>query len=90
FYYGPIRWKGKAYYEFVERDWLETYWKAGLPKHHPNMHYYLNTFPHEDGRGRPVGPESDPHSVLGLTKWLIQEIKIDAEAQANEAIDGNE
>jgi hypothetical protein len=40
------------------------------------MHYYLNTFPHEDGRGRPVGPETDPHSVLGLTKWLIEEIKM--------------
>jgi hypothetical protein len=26
---------------------------------------------------RPVGPESDPHSKLGFTKWLIQEIKID-------------
>lgn len=74
FYYGPIRWKGKVYYEFMERDWLEKYWKAGLPKHHPKMHYYLNTFPNEDGRGRPVGPESDPHSILGFTKWLIEEI----------------
>ncbi|MGC6466311.1 MAG: hypothetical protein ACON5N_12050 [Akkermansiaceae bacterium] len=75
FYYGPIRWKGKVYYEFIERDWLQKFWKAGLPKHHARMHYYLNTFPHGDGRGRPVGPESDPHSVLGLTKWLIEEIK---------------
>jgi hypothetical protein len=91
FYYGPIRWKGSAYYEFVERDWLETYWKAGLPKHHPNMHYYLNTFPHGDGRGRPVGPESDPHSILGLTKWLIQEIKMDSGMQrVKKAIDGEE
>lgn len=76
FYYGPIIWKSRQYYEFIERDWLKTYWKAGLPKHHPRMHYYLNTFPHGSGRGRPVGPESDPHSVLGLTKWLIQEIKM--------------
>ncbi|MDD2598138.1 MAG: hypothetical protein PHO37_02775 [Kiritimatiellae bacterium] len=75
FYYGPVIWKSPDYYEFIERDWLEKYWQAGLPKHHPRMHYYLNTFPHDHGRGRPVGPESDPHSVLGLTKWLIQEIK---------------
>jgi hypothetical protein len=74
FYYGPIIWKSNQYYDFIERDWLHKYWKAGLPKHHPQMHYYLNTFPHDHGRGRPVGPESDPHSVLGLTKWLIQEI----------------
>ncbi len=76
FYYGPIIWKSKHYYEFIERDWLYKYWKAGLPKHHPRLHYYLNTFPHAHGRGRPIGPETDPHSVLGLTKWLIQEIKM--------------
>jgi len=75
FYYGPIIWKSPHYYAFIERDWLETYWKAGLPKQHPKMHYYLNTFPHAHGRGRPVGPESDPHSILGFTKWLIEEIK---------------
>jgi hypothetical protein len=75
FYYGPIIWKSEHYYEYIERDWLNTYWKAGLPKHDPKMHYYLNTFPHAHGRGRPVGPESDPHSILGFTKWLIQEIK---------------
>jgi hypothetical protein len=75
FYYGPVIWKSDPYYEFIERDWLYKYWRAGLPKHHPRMHYYLNTFPHGHGRGRPLGPESDPHSVLGLTKWLIQEIK---------------
>ena len=79
FYYGPIRWKGKVYYEFMERDWLQKFWKEGLPKHHHKMHYFLNTFPHGDGRGRPVGPESDPHSVLGFTKWLIEEIKITPE-----------
>lgn len=75
FYYGPVIWKSPKYVEFIEREWLQTYWKAGLPKRHPRMHYYLNTFPHDQGRGRPVGPESDPHSVLGFTKWLIQEIK---------------
>ena len=37
-----------------ERDWLEKYWKAGLPKHDPKMHYYLNTFPNGEGRWRPV------------------------------------
>jgi hypothetical protein len=76
FYYGPIIWKSDRYHEFIERDWLETYWKAGLPKHHPQMHYYLNIFPHGSGRMRPVGPESDPHSKLGFTKWLIEEIKM--------------
>lgn len=76
FYYGPVIWKAsKDYKPFIERQWLETYWEAGLPKQHPKMHYYLNTFPHHTGRGRPVGPESDPHSVLGFTKWLIEEIK---------------
>lgn len=76
FYYGPIIWKSKQYYPFIERDWLKTYWKAGLPKHHPRMHYYLNLFPHGSGRGRPVGPETNPHSILGFTKWLIKEIKM--------------
>lgn len=77
FYYGPVIWKSEQYYPFIERDWLRKYWEAGLPKHHPRMHYYLNTFPHAHGRGRPVGPESDPHSVLGFTKWLIKEIRTD-------------
>lgn len=78
FYYGPITWKTnkKKYTEFVEREWLKKYWKAGLPKYNKNMHYYLNIFPHEEARKRPVGPESDPHSNLGFTKWLIEEIKM--------------
>ncbi|AKJ65375.1 hypothetical protein [Kiritimatiella glycovorans] len=76
FYFGPVIWKSDRYYPFIERDWLKKYWDAGLPKHHPRMHYYLNTFPHGSGRGRPVGPESNPHSVLGFTKWLIREIKM--------------
>ena len=83
FYFGPLIWKGeqieppttKEYVPFLERKWLQTYWQEGLPKHHPRMHYYLNTFPHGCGRGRPVGPESDPHSTLGFAKWLIEEIK---------------
>ncbi len=89
FYYGPVIWKSEQYYEFIERDWLCKYWKAGLPKHHPRVHYYLNTFPHAHGRGRPVGPESDAHSVLGFTKWLIQEIKMAPQQtrEANKAID---
>lgn len=76
FYYGPVLWKpSKHYTPFIERDWLKMFWDKGLPKHHPKMHYYLNTFPHHTGRGRPIGPETDPHSVLGFTKWLIEEIK---------------
>jgi hypothetical protein len=75
FYYGPIVWKSEHYVPFIERDWLKRYWEAGLPKHHPKMHYYLNTFPHLSGRSRPVGPETDPHSTLGFAKWLIKEIK---------------
>lgn len=74
-YYGPITWKSPHYHPFIERDWLDAYWKAGLPKRHARVHYYLNTFPHDRGRGRPLGPESDPHSVLGLTRWLIEEVK---------------
>ena len=45
------------------------------------MHYYLNIFPHASGRMRPVGPESDPHSKLGFTKWLIEEIKMPAQVR---------
>jgi len=75
FYYGPFKYKkSKGYYDFAERDWLYKYWKAGLPKHHPNMHYYINAFPF-GGVKRPVGPESNPHSYLGMMKWLIKEIK---------------
>lgn len=76
FYYGPVIWEpDPEYHPFIERDWLMEYWKAGLPKHHPQVHYYLNTFPNGTGRGRPVGPESDPHSVLGFAKWVIEEVK---------------
>jgi hypothetical protein len=40
--------------------------------------HYLNIFPHASGRMRPCGPETDPHSKLGFTKWLIEEIKMPA------------
>lgn len=76
FYYGPIICKPEAYPR-LERKWLQTFWQQGLPKHHPKMHYYLNTFPHASARKRPVGPETDPDSTLGFTKWLIEAIKMD-------------
>ena len=82
FYYGPVIWEPAEYYRpFIEREWLEIYWQRGLPKQHPKMHYYLNTFPHHTGRGRPVGPENDPHSILGFAKWLIQEVKDSAQSK---------
>ena len=82
FYYGPVIWEHSEHYRsFIEREWLEIYWQRGLPKQHPKMHYYLNTFPHHTGRGRPVGPENDPHSILGFAKWLIQEVKDPAQSK---------
>ncbi len=75
FYFGPIMWKEKRYAPFIEREWMNKYWDAGLPKHDPLVHYYLNTFPNESGRFRPVGPESDPNSTLGFAKWMVEEIK---------------
>lgn len=77
FYFGPILWeRDKRYEPFIERQWMNDFWSAGLPKQHPKMHYYLNLFPHHTGRGRPVGPETNPHSILGFTKWMIEEIKM--------------
>jgi len=76
FYYGPYRYKGcDNYTENLEREWLKNFWERGLPKHHENMYYYLNSFPHGCGNTRPVGPESDPDSYLGFAKWLIQELE---------------
>lgn len=76
FYYGPFVYKEyESYYPFVERDWLYKFWEAGVPKHHPRMHYYLNCFPHAHGANRKVGPESDANSYLGFLVWLIKEIK---------------
>jgi hypothetical protein len=75
FYFGPFLFEGaKGYRKFVERDWLHKYWSAGLPKRNPKLHYFLNAFPYA-GCKRPVGPESDPHSNLGMTKWLIEELR---------------
>lgn len=74
FYYGPFRFREvDGYHEFIERDWLYEFWGAGLPKRNPRMHYFLNAFPH-GGCKRPVGPESDPHSNLGMARWLIEEL----------------
>lgn len=76
FYYGPYQYKDcDTYEDFLERDWLKSFWENGLPKHRANMYYYLNAFPHACGSNRPVGPESDPYSYLGFAKWLIQELK---------------
>lgn len=79
FYFGPFLYKESEHYrEFIEREWLHAFWKAGLPKRHPQMHYFINAFPHA-GCKRPVGPESDPHSNLGLTKWLMEELEASAD-----------
>ena len=51
------------------------FWDAGLPIQHDKMTYYLNLFPFWCGADRPVGPESDPNSMLGYTKWLIEQVK---------------
>ena len=76
FYYGPYLYKGcENYTENLEREWLKSFWEGGLPKHHKNMYYYLNAFPHGCGNTRPVGPESNPDSYLGFAKWLIQEME---------------
>ena len=76
FYYGPYQYKDcDTYTDFLERDWLIAFWDKGLPKHHENMYYYLNAFPHGCGNTRPVGPESDPYSYLGFARWLIKELE---------------
>lgn len=76
FYYGPYLYKGSENYtEKIEREWLKSFWERGLLKHHKNMYYYLNAFPHGCGNTRPVGPESNPDSYLGFAKWLIQEME---------------
>ena len=76
FYYGPYQYKDcDTYTENLERDWLRAFWDRGLPKHHKNMYYYLNAFPHGCGNTRPVGPESNPDSYLGFASWLIKELE---------------
>ncbi len=80
FYYGPFRWHPCQEYPYdMFRGWLESYWEAGLPKYHKNMIYDLNAFPHDCGSSRPVAPESDPESVAGLCKWLIEQVKFKRE-----------
>jgi hypothetical protein len=59
FYYGPIMYEPKMH-PSIERKWLQTYWEKGLPKHHPKMHNYLNTFPHESARNLPFTGVTDP------------------------------
>lgn len=76
FYYGPYQYVDcDTYTENLERDWLRAFWDRGLPKHHKNMYYYLNAFPHGCGNTRPVGPESNPDSYLGFASWLIKELE---------------
>jgi hypothetical protein len=86
FYYGPIRSSsclqyGEEHYPEpdVERTWMQAFWAAGLPIQHDKMTYYLNLFPFWCGADRPVGPESDPNSMLGYTKWLIEQVKPESE-----------
>ncbi len=75
FYYGPIKDTGHDdYYERAERDWLYRFWEAGLPKYNSQMFYYLNIFQSPEME-RTIGPESDPDTYLGFTKWLIEELK---------------
>ncbi len=82
-YYGPFQYKPVGDpNEWIERDWLQIFWAAGLPKHHPRMHYYINNFSFDTAALRPVGPEGDPHSYLGFMKWLIQEIKPETSVDA--------
>jgi hypothetical protein len=75
FYYGPwLSQNCSQYYDDVVRDWLIKYWEAGMPRHHDQMYFYLNNFPHGCGAQTPVGPETDPHSTTGFAKWLIEEV----------------
>jgi len=75
FYYGPYIYKDCAgYIDDTFKDWLNQFWAAGLPKYSKYMHYYMNAFPFACGNTRPIGPETDAHSVLGLAKWLIQQV----------------
>ena len=76
FYYGPFQYKScDTYYQNAERDWLNRYWAAGLPKKHPRMHYYINAFPHACGGDRPSTEETNPDSIAGFTKWVIEQVK---------------
>ncbi|WP_347840180.1 hypothetical protein [uncultured Draconibacterium sp.] len=75
FYYGPFIGKDCAEYTpNIFKAWLQKFWQAGLPKYNDRMIYHLNAFKHACGSSRPVAPESDPYSVMGCTKWLIEEL----------------
>jgi len=74
-YYGPF--KGKDCDDYTPnlfKSWLSQFWHAGLPKYEKRMIYHLNAFKYGCGASRPIAPESDPYSVLGCTKWLIEEL----------------
>ncbi|RLD11691.1 MAG: hypothetical protein DRI44_02950, partial [Chlamydiae bacterium] len=81
FYYGPwVSTNSPGYYDNLKysnepvKEWLIRYWAAGMPKHHDRMHYYINNFPHGTGATRPIGPETNSYSTLGLDKWIIEEV----------------
>jgi hypothetical protein len=75
FYYGPFRWTNCSdYYDDVYKDWLERLWAAGAPKYANKMNYYLNAFPFGCGASRKVGPETDSYSIIGETKWLLEQV----------------
>ncbi len=80
FYYGPwASTNSHGYYDNLEysdepvKEWLIRYWAAGMPKHHNLMHYYINNFPHGTGATRPIGPETNSYSTLGINKWMIEQ-----------------
>jgi hypothetical protein len=81
FYYGPwVATNSHGYYDNLEysddpvKEWLIRYWAAGMPKHHNRMHYYINNFPHGSGATRPIGPETNSYSTLGINKWMIEQL----------------
>ena len=80
FYYGPwVSTNSHGYFDNLEysdepvKEWLIRYWAAGMPKHHDLMHYYINNFPHATGATRPIGPETNSYSTLGINKWMIEQ-----------------
>jgi len=74
-YYGPYKGKDCAdYTPALFKNWLRRFWYAGLPKYDKRMIYHLNAFKYGCGASRPVAPESDSYSVMGCTKWLIEEL----------------
>ncbi len=81
FYYGPwVSTNSPGYFDNLKysdepvKEWLIRYWATGMPKHHDRMHYYINNFPHGLGAKRPIGPETNSYSTLGLNKWIIEQV----------------